>query len=52
MQFRLTATTDDAETYDGAPVGLQIVGRKYSEEKTLAIAKILQDALQTFKAGG
>ncbi|KAK0386104.1 hypothetical protein NLU13_5941 [Sarocladium strictum] len=31
----------DPELYDGAPVGLQIVGRKYEEEKVWAIAKIL-----------
>ncbi len=31
----------DPEAYDGAPVGLQIVGRKYDEEKIWAIAKIV-----------
>ena len=39
---------DDPEIYDGAPVCLQIVGRKYSEEKTWAIAKILSRTLQTY----
>jgi len=38
--------------YDGAPVGLQIVGRKFEEEKVLAIAKVLYAALETFKAKG
>lgn len=27
--------------YHGAPVGLQIMGRKFEEEKVLAIAKVL-----------
>ncbi|KAL8654303.1 MAG: hypothetical protein Q9210_001584 [Variospora velana] len=37
---------DDADTYDGAPVGLQIVARKWEEEKVWAIAKILDTALK------
>ena len=36
----------DAEAYDGAPVGLQIVGRTYDEEKVWAIAKILDTILK------
>jgi len=32
--------------YDGAPVGLQIVARKYEEEKVLAIAKIVSTVLE------
>ncbi|KAK1765526.1 Acetamidase [Phialemonium atrogriseum] len=36
----------DAEVYDGAPVGLQIVGRKFEEEKILAIMQIVYAALQ------
>ncbi|KAI4268032.1 MAG: hypothetical protein L6R38_007989, partial [Xanthoria sp. 2 TBL-2021] len=36
----------DPETYDGAPVGLQIVARKWEEEKVWAIAKILDTALR------
>ncbi|KAL8991521.1 MAG: hypothetical protein Q9169_007847 [Polycauliona sp. 2 TL-2023] len=39
--------TYDPETYDGAPVGLQIVARKWEEEKVWAIAKILDTALKT-----
>ncbi|KAL8725200.1 MAG: hypothetical protein Q9166_007508 [cf. Caloplaca sp. 2 TL-2023] len=37
----------DSEVYDGAPVGLQIVARKWEEEKVWAIAKIINDALNT-----
>ena len=37
---------DDPETYDGAPVGLQIVARQHEEEKVLAIAKIVDSALK------
>jgi len=36
----------DAEKYDGAPVGLQIVARKYEEEKVWAIAKVLDNILK------
>jgi amidase len=35
----LTQNTDDAEAYHGAPVAVQIVGRKLTEEKTMAIAE-------------
>ncbi|KAI9888341.1 MAG: hypothetical protein M1814_000572 [Vezdaea aestivalis] len=38
----------DPEVYDGAPVGLQVVGRKYEEEKVLAIAKIVTAALKSY----
>ncbi|KAK0704392.1 amidase signature domain-containing protein [Lasiosphaeris hirsuta] len=40
----------DAEIYDGGPVGLQIVARKFEEEKVLAVAKIVYAALQASKA--
>ncbi|KAL8924111.1 MAG: hypothetical protein Q9208_004248 [Pyrenodesmia sp. 3 TL-2023] len=36
----------DPETYDGAPVGLQIVARRWEEEKVWAIAKIVDTALR------
>ncbi|KAF1732290.1 Acetamidase [Beauveria bassiana] len=42
----------DPEAYDGAPVGLQIVGRKYEEEKVWAIAKILDTILKNYKDTG
>lgn len=42
----------DPEAYDGAPVGLQIVGRKYEEEKVWAIAKILDEMLKNNKEPG
>jgi amidase len=32
--------------YDGAPVGVQIVARKYEEEKVWAIAKHVEEALK------
>lgn len=38
--------TDDPAAYDGAPVGVQIVGRKFEEEKCLALAKIVQRVLE------
>jgi len=38
--------TNDAEMYDGAPVGLQLVARKFEEEKILGIAQIVTAALK------
>ncbi|EWY85605.1 hypothetical protein FOYG_12746 [Fusarium oxysporum NRRL 32931] len=37
----------DADLYDGAPVGVQIVGRRFEEEKCLAIARIVHVVLQS-----
>ncbi|PSK37312.1 hypothetical protein B9Z65_2054 [Elsinoe australis] len=42
----------DPDVYHGAPIGLQIVARKFEEEKILAIAKIVCAALATFKEEG
>jgi Asp-tRNA(Asn)/Glu-tRNA(Gln) amidotransferase A subunit family amidase len=36
---------DDPELYDGAYVGVQIVARRFQEEKVLALTEILGDAL-------
>ncbi|KAJ2992004.1 hypothetical protein NUW58_g2320 [Xylaria curta] len=41
----------DPEMYDGGPVGLQIIARKFEEEKVLSIAKIVVSAMETSKAG-
>ncbi|KAL8951488.1 MAG: hypothetical protein Q9222_002542 [Ikaeria aurantiellina] len=38
---------DNPDTYDGAPVGLQLVARKWEEEKVCAIAKIVDTALKS-----
>ncbi|KAI9778891.1 MAG: hypothetical protein M1839_007854 [Geoglossum umbratile] len=46
---RLNWEAYDADIYDGAPVGLQIVARKHEEEKVWAIAKIVT---ATLKAAG
>ncbi|KAL6916189.1 hypothetical protein FSST1_007684 [Fusarium sambucinum] len=37
----------DPAIYDKAPVGIQIVGRKFEEEKCLAIARIVHSVLQS-----
>ncbi|KAI0384934.1 amidase signature domain-containing protein [Hypomontagnella monticulosa] len=42
----------DPEIYDGGPVGLQLVARKFEEEKILTIAKIVLAAMETAKKGG
>ena len=36
----------DAETMDGHPVGLQIVGRRFEEEKVLGAASLFEELLQ------
>lgn len=42
-QFWLTmmCDVDDVDTYDGAPVGIQLLGRRLQEEKMLTIAEYL-----------
>ncbi|KAI1170162.1 amidase signature domain-containing protein [Nemania sp. FL0916] len=42
-------TAYDPEIYDGGPVGLQLVARKFEEEKILAIAKSVVAALDAAK---
>ncbi|OAA35649.1 general amidase [Metarhizium rileyi] len=42
----------DPEIYHGAPVGVQLVARKFEEEKILAIAKIAAAALEESKVSG
>jgi len=37
----------DPEIYDGAPVGIQIVARKFEEEKIWAIGKIVHEILKS-----
>jgi Asp-tRNA(Asn)/Glu-tRNA(Gln) amidotransferase A subunit family amidase len=39
--------SDDPEIYHGAPVGVQLVARKFEEEKIPAIAGIVTSALET-----
>ena len=38
--------TDDPNKYDGAPAALQIIGRRFDEEKLLSIALLVMDALE------
>ena len=47
--YRLILFVDDPDIYDGAPVGVQLVARKFEEEKILAIAKIVCATLNTVK---
>lgn len=41
LLFHADPCVDDAESYDGAPVGVQLVGRRLQEEKMLTIAEYL-----------
>lgn len=36
---------DDADTYNGAPVGVQLVGRRLQEEKMLTIAEYIGEEI-------
>jgi amidase len=38
--------TDDPEVYDGAHVSVQLVGRRLQEEKMLALAVYVGEALK------
>lgn len=38
--------SDDPEIYDGAHVGVQLVGRRFQEEKMIAITQVLSEALK------
>lgn len=49
LRSTLTLFADDPEVYDGAPVGVQLVARKFEEEKILAIAKIVVAVLEEAK---
>ena|SRR6266566_1066133 len=46
----LTSAADDPDVYHGGPVGVQLVARKFEEEKIWAIAKIVVAALEKMKA--
>lgn len=46
----LTSASDDPDIYHGGPVGVQLVARKFEEEKIWAIAKIVAAALEKMKA--
>jgi len=51
-QVKLTWTwilTDYAELFDGAPVGLQIMGRRLEEEKVIGMMKVIAEALQEYE---
>jgi len=45
MVYNALTIADDPELYDGAHVAVQIVGRRFQEEKILALTEILGDAL-------
>ena len=36
---------DDPNVYDGAPVGLQLMGRRFDEERMMGVASLVVDAL-------
>ncbi len=38
--------TDDEDIFDGAPVGIQVMGQRLQEEKVLAMMEAVHSALQ------
>jgi amidase len=45
-------TVDDPEFSDGAPVGIQVVGRRLQEEKVIAIVEVLGNAVKDISEKG
>lgn len=45
MKIVLTIAADDPEIYDGAHVAVQLVGRRFQEEKVMALAGYVGEAL-------
>jgi Asp-tRNA(Asn)/Glu-tRNA(Gln) amidotransferase A subunit family amidase len=41
----ITLCKDDPEVQDGTPVGLQLVGRRFQEEKMLGLVEMFEKAL-------
>lgn len=41
----LIPSIDDVEAVEGLPVGVQVVGGKFGEEKSVAVAKIIESLL-------
>ena len=41
--------TDDSKLISGMPVSIQIVGGRFGEEKTVAVAKAIEEALRVAK---
>lgn len=39
-------TVDDMDLIDGMPVGVQIVGGKFGEERCVAVAKVIEEAMK------
>lgn len=46
--MRATVLTDDPHIYHGTPVGVQLVGKRFQEEKVLAIGEVIEGALKAF----
>lgn len=39
--YHSDCAVDDADTYHGAPVGVQLIGRRLQEEKVLTLAEYI-----------
>jgi len=41
----LTLISDDPDKYDGGPVGLQVIGRRFEEEKVLDMLDVIAQTI-------
>ena len=41
--------TDQKDLFDGAPVGLQVMGRRFEEEKIIGLMEAVSAALRAYK---
>jgi amidase len=41
VEIKVALIIDDPEKYEGGPVGLQVVGQRFEEEKVLDILEII-----------
>lgn len=44
--FEYSPFADNPDIQHGTPVGIQIVGRKFNEEKLIEIAELFEEALK------
>lgn len=45
---RILTLLDDPEIYHGAPIGLQLFGRRLEEEKIITIAEYLSEKVKVY----
>ncbi len=49
--FANKKSTDQKDLFDGAPVGLQVMGRRFEEEKVFGLMEAIVAALEDYQTG-